>query len=287
MHKLGRCRVLVMFFALSVLCLGLVVLVLAGSDTAVWPDPSGEDVRSNGKLVIDCSHGDIGYVMVRSAQETGRALKLRVSYVNPDLEEDDEGKYGQLIYNINNKGEFEPIPLQLGSGYYEFSLFENVKGTKYSAEGKVALSVELEDENAAFLVPNQYVNYDPESETVKKSDELCEGLTPAECYEAICDFMASEFSYDFVRATTISPGTLPEVDPSFEKRSGICQDMSAVMVTMLRVQGIPAQLVIGYVDQYYHAWTVAIVDGEERFFDPTVAVGALTPNMKYSVERKY
>ena len=287
MHKLGRGKVLVLFFALSVLCLGLVVLVLAGSDTAVWPDPSGEDVRNNGKLVIDCSHEDIGYVMVRSASQTSHGLKLRVNYADPDLKENDPGKYAQLMYDINNKGDFESIPLQLGSGYYEFSLFENVKGTKYSAEGKVSLNVELEDENAAFLVPNQYVNYDPESETVKKSDELCEGLTPAECYEAVCNFMASEFSYDFVRAKTISSGTLPEVDPCFEKRSGICQDMSAVMVSMLRVQGIPAQLVIGYVDQYYHAWTVSIVDGEERFFDPTVAVGALTPNMKYSVERKY
>ena len=287
MRKLGRGRVLVLILALSALCLGLAALVLAGSDTAVWPDPSGEDVRSNGKLVIDCSHNDIGYVMVRSAVETSRGLKLRVNYVDPDLKENDEGKYVQLMYNINNIGDFESIPLQMGSGHYEFSLFENVKGTKYSAEGKISMSVELEDENAAFLVPNQYVNYHPESETVKKSDELCGGLSPADCYEAVCRFMASEFSYDYIRAQTISSGELPEVDPCFEKRSGICQDMSAVMVSMLRVQGIPAQLVIGYVGQYYHAWTVAIVDGEERFFDPTVAVNALEPNLKYAVERKY
>ena len=43
---------------------------------------------------------------------------------------------------------------------------------------------------------------------------------------------------------------------------------------------------IGYADQYYHAWTVAVVDGEEIFFDPTAAIGAMRAK-KYQVERYY
>ena len=43
---------------------------------------------------------------------------------------------------------------------------------------------------------------------------------------------------------------------------------------------------IGYADKYYHAWTVALVDGQEVFFDPTVAINALQAS-KYTIERFY
>ena len=68
---------------------------------------------------------------------------------------------------------------------------------------------------------------------------------------------------------------------------GICQDLSAMMCCMLRVQGIPCKLVIGYADKYYHAWTVAVMNGEEMFFDPTESVGALYGIKKYKQERVY
>ena len=276
MHKLSIRKGWIPVLLLAVLLIAGIAVSIAGSDSAVWPDPSGEDVQSSGKLVVDCSHMDQGYVMARVSEPTSHAMKLRVTFGG-----------GQLMYDLNSEGEYESIPLQLGSGTYEFSLFENVSGSKFSAEGKVTLAVELADENAAYLAPNQYVNYDPESVTVQKSDEICAGKTTArECYDAVCDFITSEFSYDFVRAKTISSGTLPEVDPCFEKRSGICQDMAAVMVCMLRVQGIPAKLVIGYADQYYHAWTVAVVDGQEIFFDPTAAIGAMNAK-NYAVERMH
>ena len=153
--------------------------------------------------------------------------------------------------------------------------------------GSITVMASLRDENAAFLVPNQYVNYDLLSLTVQKSDELTDGLSKQkDIYDKVCDFMASEFNYDFVRASKITSFTLPEVDPCFERRSGICQDLSAVMICMLRVQGIPSRLMIGYADKYYYAWTVSVVDGQEIFFDPTEAIGAISAK-KYQVERFY
>ncbi len=232
-------------------------------------------VEVNGKLVVDASHMDEGYVMVCTNSPTKKGLKLRVSV----------GKV-QFMYDLNNEGEYEAFPLQLGSAKYDIALFENASGNKYSAGGKVTLDVKLKDENAAFLVPNQYVNYVRESLTVLKSDELAGDVSAKEAYQIITQFMADEFSYDFVRAKTIKSGTLPEVDPTFERRAGVCQDLAAVMVCMLRVQGIPAKLVIGYADKYYHAWTMAVVDGEEIFLDPTAAIGAMNAK-KYQIERMY
>ena len=248
---------------------------LASSEDAVWPESPGVMVENDGKLVLDASHADLGYVTAKVSSPTKHRMKVRVAF----------GK-AQLTYDLNSDGEYEVFPLQMGSGKYEFALFENVKGSKYSAEGKIKMTVQLGDENAAFLCPNQYVKYTKLSEAVAKSDEIAVEGSQKETYEAVCQFIADEFSYDFVRAKNISAGELPEVDGCFANRAGICQDLAAVTACMLRVQGIPARLMIGYADKYYHSWITAVVDGEEIFFDPTHAINAINAK-KYKVERYY
>lgn len=272
MRRSGVLRIGFVIFLLTLLLFAVGIAAHASSEDAVWPEAPGTAIKSDGKLVVDNSHMDQGYVMCCVNSPTNRRLKMRVVH---------NGE--QLTYDLGNEGEYEVFPLQLGSGKYEISLYENVKGSKYSSAGKVALSVELADENAAFLVPNQYVSYVQTTNAVLKSDELA---TQGEVYKTVCDFMAKEFQYDFVRAKTIAAGTLPEIEQSFDNRAGICQDLSAIMVCMLRVQGIPAKLMIGYADKYYHAWTMAVVDGEEVFFDPVQAIGCINAK-KYATERFY
>ena len=257
------------------LWLFLCVTAQASSMDAVWPESSGIDVRTDGKLVVDDSNMDKGYVMVKTAEPSNHALKVTVSRDS-----------WQLIYDLNSEGEYEVFPLQQGSGQYEIALFENVKGKKFSSEGKVVLDAQMTDENAAFLVPNQYVDYELWTSAVQKSDEICAGLSQEQALEAVESFISSEFSYDFVRAKTISSGEKPDIDYSYDNRMGICQDLAAETACMLRVQGVPTRLVIGYADKYYHAWTTAVVNGEEVFFDPTNAVGAIDAK-KYQTERMY
>ena len=257
------------------LWLFLCVTAQASSMDAVWPESSGIDVRTDGKLVVDDSNMDKGYVMVKTAEPSSHALKVTVSRDS-----------WQLIYDLNSEGEYEVFPLQQGSGQYEIALFENVKGKKFSSEGKVVLDAQMTDENAAFLVPNQYVDYELWTSAVQKSDEICAGLSQEQALEAVESFISSEFSYDFVRAKTISSGEKPDIDYCYDNRMGICQDLAAVTACMLRVQGVPTRLVIGYADKYYHAWTTAVVNGEEVFFDPTNAVGAIDAK-KYKTERMY
>lgn len=247
----------------------------AASMDAVWPESPGIDVKTDGKLVIDESNMDKGYIMVKTAEPTSHAMKVTVS----------QGQW-QLIYDLNSDAEYEVLPLQEGSGQYEVALFENVKGKKYSSEGKVVVDAQMSDRNAAFLVPNQYVNYELWTSAVQKSDEICAGMSPDEAYKAVTEFMASEFAYDFVRAKTISSGEKPDIDYCYDNRMGICQDLAAVTACMLRVQGVPTRLVIGYADKYYHAWNTMVVNGEEIFFDPTNAVGAIDAKT-YQTERMY
>ena len=51
------------------------------------------------------------------------------------------------------------------------------------------------------------------------------------------------------------------VDKVLEAKKGICFDYSAVMAAMLRSQGIPCKLVIGYAGTVYHAWINVYIEG--------------------------
>lgn len=253
---------------------GVLILVFADVDIR-WPQ-IGEHSRTDGGLTVDDSGVGDGYIAAQGEQ-TERQLKLRI--VN-----------GQqtLTYDLNNDGAYEYFPLQMGNGSYVCTLYKNVSGNKYSEEGMITIDVRLEDENSPYLFPNQYVWYTEETPAVQKSNELCEGLeSDAEKFKAICGFMESGFAYDYDKARAVTSGTLPDIDGTLESGTGICQDFSALMVCMLRVQGIPAKLVIGYADRQYHAWINAYVDGEWQFFDPTVVIAGLNPPDSYTVERFY
>ena len=49
-------------------------------------------------------------------------------------------------------------------------------------------------------------------------------------------------------------GYLPVLDTVLAKKTGICFDYAALMTGMLRSQGVPCKLVVGYAGTAYHAW---------------------------------
>ena len=261
---------------LAVFTVCFVVVAAALLENAIWPEASGDKVLSSSELTVDCSHADLGYFMAKGAKKNG--LKLRVS------------KGGsQLMYDVNPNGEWEVFPLQMGDGKYNISLFTNVSGNKYASSGSVDLDVKVTDPETVYLVTNQYVSYDQETEAVAKSEELCEGLTTdAEKFEAIRNYIRENYAYDFDKARTVKGGTLPSVEYLWENGKGICQDLAATAACMLRVQGIPTQLVIGYVNRnYYHAWNSVFIDGQQILYDPTADLDAIPANPSYTVERFY
>ena len=61
---------------------------------------------------------------------------------------------------------------------------------------------------------------------------------------------------------------------------------SAMAAAMLRSQGVPTKLVIGYADQTYHAWNEVYLDGGWQRCDPTSEVCAVTVKT-YTTKRIY
>ncbi len=266
----------VLLFA-CLICLFLCVAVSASADstTAIWPQQTTV-TNSGGSLLVDASGAPNGYFFAAISYNTSHRLKLRVI------------KDGTTFtYDLKTDASYELFPLQLGTGYYEIHLYENISGKKYAMAGSIGLYVTMENQEAAFLVPNQYINYTRASEAVAKADELCAGKGEKDAYDSVCKFMTSSFVYDFIKAVTIKPSMLPDIDGSYAKKMGICQDLAAITCAMLRTQGIPARMIIGYADNQYHAWTTAKVNGKDIFFDPTAAIAAISTVKEYSMERYY
>lgn len=230
----------------------------------------------NGKLLLETSNAANGNFKATAFGVQSKKYKLEV-----------KRGVNKQVFDIRNDGVYDLFPLQFGDGKYDATLYENVRGNTYSKASVITFNVKLKRPDASQLVPNQYVNYNWASPVTKKADDLCATCGEEEAYHTICNYVKQNFRYDYVKAVLTKPGTLPDVENTYKKKMGICQDLAAVTVAMLRSQGIPAKLVIGYLGKQYHAWVTATIDGKERMFDPTTAIGSKRNSKNYTVERWY
>jgi transglutaminase-like putative cysteine protease len=260
---------LITLLAALALCAALAV------PTAYSAPADGAAVFGNDRFTIDASHAGQGYVLVRHEQ-TENALKLRIA----------KGDCA-LTYDLEANGEYAAFPLTLGDGLYTLEIYQRITGTEYTLEASFDFSVMIEDENLPFLHPNQYVWYTPESKAAAKAARLCEGLsTDMEKLGAVRAYVAGHIAYDYALAQTVKSGYLPSVDDVLEKGRGICFDYAALTACMLRSQGIPAQLVIGYADQRYHAWNNVLADGQWLLVDTAAEANDIKVT-RYTEERIY
>lgn len=225
--------------------------------------------------VINHGNKDQGYVMIKQSAGKKR-YKLKVT----------QGK-NSLNYDINQEGIYEIIPLQLGNGKYKFQMYKQKKGTEYTPVSSKTIEVKLENKNIVYLYPNQYVNYDENTKAIELSNEICQDLaTDEEKIAAIYEWVSTNIQYDYPLAMTVKTGYLPDIDQVLESKMAICFGYSALMACMLRVQGIPAQLVIGHADKTYHAWNKILIEDEWVRYDATFKhTGGKVK--KYTEERKY
>ena len=215
----------------------------AAVSAVLTPVASGTAVKENASAVIDYSNTLEGYVMVRYTGSTDKRLKARV-----------QGPSTTYTYDLT-AGEWEVFPLSDGNGGYQVTVFKNISGTKYTTELSASMKVELKDEFGPYLYPNQYVDYGAAPNAVAKAAELTAGKTGTlEKVAAIYDYVVRNLTYDREKAATVQSGYLPVLDTVLAAKKGICFDYASLMTGMLRSQGIPCKLVVGYAGGGYHAW---------------------------------
>ena len=216
----------------------------AASGTMLLPEASGTQVKKNSRAEIDYSNTKNGYVMVRVTDKKAKKLKVQV-----------KSKNTTYTYNLAADGQWDTYPLSEGDGNYQVTIYENLSGTKYSTLLSVSTKVTLADQFEPFLRPNQYVDYASAPNTVAKAKELTAGKKDnMEKVAAVYDYVVKNLTYDYKQAASVQSGYVPVLDTVLAKKSGICFDYAALMTGMLRSQGVPCKLVVGYAGTTYHAW---------------------------------
>jgi transglutaminase-like putative cysteine protease len=130
---------------------------------------------------------------------------------------------------------------------------------------------ELPDEVLLYTLPSRYILSDVLSNTAW---ELF-GSVPAGWarVQAICDWVHEHIRFQFGTSNPLT--TALDV---YERRVGVCRDMTQLGITFCRALNIPARYVFGYLPDIgvpppyekmdFAAWFEAYVDGRWRTFDP-------------------
>jgi transglutaminase-like putative cysteine protease len=174
-------------------------------------------------------------------------------------------------------------------------MFLNIEGDKYSQACAQTIAVDITDEFSPFLRPNQYSDFIWSTLAVTKSAEVAHGAkTSLKVVENVFIYITENVVYDYDKAANVQSGYIPDVDDTLTTGMGICFDYAALMTCMLRSQGIPCRLMVGYAGTAYHAWISVYVDGigwvanmiqfhgdTWTLMDPTFAAGGDTadPNL--------
>lgn len=202
------------------------------------------NVIENEYVSADISHLDQGYLMLRWLGKPNR-IKLQIS-----------GPANKTYtYNVPSDDAYHVYPFTDGSGSYQVNAFENVEGNQYLQVFSEALEVTLEDELLPFLYPNEYVSFTEASQAVALAGELA--ADSDDDLGVICRvfyYVVTNLTYDYDKAETVQSNYLPVIDETLATKQGICFDYASLMTAMLRSQGIPTRLEIGYVGSVYHAW---------------------------------
>lgn len=130
------------------------------------------------------------------------------------------------------------------------------------------------DRFAELLAPSRYVPLD-EEELLAAAQALGDGLDPPELCEDVVATVGSRLRYERGATTVTSTAT-----DALRLGAGVCQDFTHLALALLRIRGVPARYVSGYlhpsseatpgetVAGQSHAWIEAWL-GEWMPFDPT------------------
>lgn len=253
-----------------------------GPITILTPEAPGSAVYAGAGVTIDASNASEGYVMVKCEGISSR-VKVRVTH--------GEEEY---LYNINTEGQYEVLPLQMGSGEYEVKAFQQLEGTKYTPIFTASFTAQMPDEDRVFVYPSQYVWYTNEEDAVRLSWTLCSGTDdPEEMTRIIYDYLVEHMSYDYDKADDITAGRLtgyiPDLGEVLAAGKGICFDYAGLLAAMLRAHEIPVRLVIGYLspEGIYHAWNQVYIGDEWVWMDATFGPRDSHTEQNYAQDRVY
>ncbi len=229
------------------------------------PEASGSLTSVSEFISIDYSHCDLGYIMVEYLGSHEGKVKFQIT--GPD------GR--TYTFNLATGTGVQTFPLTSGSGTYTLNTFEQASGTDYYTVDSCQITATITDPLTTYLFPNQFIYYTEESKVLDLSIETARNATSEiDLIGKVYEKAMKTIEYDTTQAELAANGTLagyiPELDSVITSGKGICFDYAALMVAMLRIQELPAKLVIGYAGEAYHAW-ISVYTEEDGWIDNVIS----------------
>ena len=228
-------------------------------EQALWPKQEQSDVLSDGSLaLVDLSQKNDGYLCARLLQET-EGIKIQIAK--------NDKKYN---YDLKTT-DFKTFPINMGNGSYTIKILQQIEGTRYAICASCTVDVQLTNDLAPYLYPNQIVDYTADSYVYKKSFELVkEDKDDLTRIAHLFKYVVDTLNYDDQKAKDVSETfVLPDIDGSLKSHKGICFDYAASLAALCRIQGIPAKVIVGWTDIEYHAW-VEIYLKDKGWINPKI-----------------
>jgi len=213
------------------------------------PTADGTLVKENAVAVIDYSNSSEGYICVKYI---GTSPKVKLRITGPD----------EVLYTYDiSVGDYSTFPLTGGNGAYTIGVYENIQGTEYSTAFFDSIDVTITDELKPYLYPNQYVYFNENSKCVSLgASVVLSANSDLDAVSLVYNYIIANITYDYPKAESSPTGYITDVDEIIDSGTGICLDYAAVMAAMLRSQGIPTRLEVGYAADAYHAWISVYLD---------------------------
>lgn len=220
------------------------------------PESPGEQVvqDASGYVQIDYSNTSQGYIQAKLLREPEKRMRLSIS----------KDGVGNIAYDFTKVGEYETFPFDQGSGTYLIKVLENKSGKTYAITLSMNVEVQLENEQIAFLYPNQIIDYTADSKAIQKAFELTKkDDTVLKRIATLYNYVVDNITYDSDKAEEVQDiYVLPIIDETLESGTGICFDYAALLTAMLRSQNIPTRLITGNTTIEYHAWIEVYIEGK-------------------------
>lgn len=276
-------------YSILILLISVAVIALTGCDNTgvsaaasggsrttrtsiLFPEASGTTVYRGDNILLDASHVNDGYIMVKY---TGSADEIKIQIK----------KNGETYTYTCKSHDYETFPLTEGSGNYKVDVLENISGALFTLSLSRNIKANLKDEFSPFLYPNHYVWFTADSKAVSKAYGISsQSADDLDYVEQVYKYVINHVKYDNVKAENVSTDYVPDIDETLDTGKGICFDYASLMSAMLRSQGVPTKLVVGYSGSAYHAWisvwleetgwvdNIIEFDGEDwSLIDPTLA----------------
>ncbi|MBP5158967.1 MAG: transglutaminase domain-containing protein [Lachnospiraceae bacterium] len=176
----------------------------------------------------------------------------------------------RYYYKLNDGKNSISVPLTEGNGSYKVRLCQVRSDGKAAVLESDDFSLNLTDRDSVFLRSSVIVNYAVSTKVTKKAKSLVKKCkTESDKIAKVYKYVVSNYKYDYenLKTKTSTSYYVPNITTTFEKKTGICYDISCVIAAMLRSQGIETKVVTGHTPNVkeYHAWN-QIKDSSNKWF---------------------